>query len=158
MFRDVVRKKQALSNEECLTLLKDSVRGVLSVITEDGYPYGMPINHFYNEEDGYLYFHGGRFGHKIDSLKACPKASFCVLDEGTPVEEGWWKIFKSVIVFGQVEFVDDKNEVIRICRKLSYQFTNDASYIEDEIAKDADRTLLFRLKPEWITGKRVTEK
>ena len=26
----------------------------------------MPINHYFREEDGKLYFHGGKKGHKID--------------------------------------------------------------------------------------------
>ena len=51
MFREMHRAKQAISREECIRLLKTETRGVLSVIGDDGYPYGSPINHFYNEED-----------------------------------------------------------------------------------------------------------
>ena len=52
MFRDQRRIKQKLSNEECMDLLKNEKRAVLSVLGDDDYPYGMPVNHFYNEEDG----------------------------------------------------------------------------------------------------------
>ncbi|MBE7009832.1 MAG: pyridoxamine 5'-phosphate oxidase family protein, partial [Ruminococcaceae bacterium] len=82
MFREMLRFKQALPREECIDILKREKRGVLSVLGDDGYPYGMPINHFYCEDDGKLYFHGGRKGHKIDALRRCDKASFCVYDEG----------------------------------------------------------------------------
>ena len=64
LFREMMRKKQQLSQEECKTILKQQLRGVLSVLGDDDYPYGMPINHYYCEEDGKLYFHGGRKGHK----------------------------------------------------------------------------------------------
>ena len=70
MFREMLRYKQALSEEECIEILKKELRGVLSVLGDDGYPYGMPINHFYNEEDGKIYFHSGMQGHKIDAMKA----------------------------------------------------------------------------------------
>ena len=60
MFREMARRKQQISEAECVELLKNEKRGVLSVLGDDGYPYGMPINHFYDEEDGCLYFHSGK--------------------------------------------------------------------------------------------------
>ena len=47
MFRDMLRKKQQLSQEECIAILKNEPRGVLSVLGDDDYPYGMPMNHCY---------------------------------------------------------------------------------------------------------------
>ncbi|MDC7300498.1 hypothetical protein NXH58_01660 [Agathobacter ruminis] len=41
-------------------MLKNAKRGVLSLIGEDGYPYGLPINQWYCEEDGKIYFHGAK--------------------------------------------------------------------------------------------------
>ena len=57
MFRELTRKNMAATREECIRLLENEKRGVLSVLGDDGYPYGMPMNHWYNEEDGKLYFH-----------------------------------------------------------------------------------------------------
>ena len=37
---------------------------VLSVLGDDGYPYGMPMNHWYCEAEGKLYFHSGMKGHR----------------------------------------------------------------------------------------------
>ena len=45
MFREMLRVKQQLPREECVRLLKEEKRGVLSVLGDDGYPYGMPLNH-----------------------------------------------------------------------------------------------------------------
>ena len=69
MFRELARKKQQLTKDECIELLKKEKRGVLSVIGDNGYPYGMPMNHFYNEADGKIYFHTGKKGHRTDALK-----------------------------------------------------------------------------------------
>ena len=82
MFREVARKKQALDRAACEEILKQEPRGVLSLIGDDGYPYGLPINFWYCADDGKIYFHSGKCGHKIDALKACDKASFCVYDSG----------------------------------------------------------------------------
>ena len=49
MFRELRRKNKALSDEECIEILKNERRGVLSVIGDEGYPYGMPMNHYYND-------------------------------------------------------------------------------------------------------------
>ena len=82
MFRKMRRFKQELSKEECMEILKNEPRGVLSVLGDDGYPYGMPVTHWYNEKNGKIYFHGAKSGHKIDAIKNCDKVSFCVYDKG----------------------------------------------------------------------------
>ena len=157
MFRELVRKKQQISNEECVELLKEELRGVLSVQGDDGYPYGLPINHYYNEADGCLYFHSGMTGHKIDALRRDSKASFCVYNRGFRREGEWALNIKSVIVFGRIEIIEDKETIYDISRKLSHKFTQDEAYIEKEIVHSGPRTLMFRLVPEHMTGKLVNE-
>ena len=51
MFRELLRKNKQLSEADCIRILESETRGVLSVQGDDGYPYGMPMNHFYNPED-----------------------------------------------------------------------------------------------------------
>ncbi len=157
MFRDLARKKQALSLDECVELLKNEKRGVLSVIGDEGYPYGMPMNHFYEEVDNCLYFHCGKKGHRVDALKNNPKVSFCVYDRGYRNDGEWALNVKSVVVFGQVEIIDDRDKVVDISARLSRKFTDDENYIQKEIDSAADRTLLLMLKIEHICGKSVLE-
>lgn len=157
MFREMLRKKQQLSEEECIDILKTQLRGVLSVLGDDDYPYGMPINHYYCEEDGRIYFHGGKAGHKIDAMKRHDKASFCVYDEGFRREGEWALNIRSVIVFGKIEFVEDQEKMCRIAAELSHKFTDDDEYINKEIIRSGPGTLMFALIPEHITGKIVNE-
>ena len=157
MFREMLRKKQALSLEECKEILKTETRGVLSVMGENGYPYGMPMNHFYSEEDGCIYFHCGKTGHRLDALKENNKVSFCVYDKGFRRENEWaWNV-KSVIVFGRMDVLSDAKLIMDICEKLSYKFTDDTAYIEKELKESTKNTLLLRLTPEHISGKLVNE-
>ena len=157
MFREIVRKKNALAEDECIEILKTELRGVLSVIGDGGYPYGLPINYYYNEEVGHICFHSGKSGHKIDSIANCDKVSFCVYDGGYREEGDWALNIRSVIVFGKIRVIDDYDKAMNICRKLSYKFTSDSEYIEKEIASFGKNTLCLELIPEHITGKKIKE-
>lgn len=157
MFREVTRKKQQLSQEACIALLKKEPRGVLSVQGDDGYPYGLPIDHWYNEEDGCIYFHSGDFGHKVEAMKRCNKASYCVYDQGFRKEGDWALNIKSVIVFGKIKIVEDHEKAIELTRQLSYKYTLDEAYIQEEIDKYGHEVLVFALVPEHMTGKITKE-
>ena len=157
MFREMVRKKQQLGNEECIALLKEQPRGVLSLVGDGGYPYGLPIDYWYNEEDGCLYFHSGPMGHKIDALRANDRASFCVMDQGFREDGDWALKIKSVIVFGRLRIVEDHEKAIELTRALSFKYTEDAAYIQEEIDNYGHEVLVFKLVPEHMTGKITKE-
>ena len=101
-----------------------------------------------------------KIGHKVESLKRDPHVSFTVIDDGIHEmdrEPAWAWTFRSVIVFGRVEFVEDHEKTLEICRALMRRFTNDEQYIEDGIRKSGAAVQVFALVPEHITGKRVHE-
>lgn len=157
MFRELVRKNKELSRSECIDLLVSQTRGVLSVLGDDDYPYGMPMNHYYNPDDGNLYFHCGNIGHRLEALQKHNKVSFCTFDNGYVNEGEWAYNVKSVIVFGKIEFVDDENVMQDIVTKLSYKFIQDDDYIANEIKNHGHRTLLMKLNIEHMCGKLVNE-
>ncbi|MBQ8175348.1 MAG: pyridoxamine 5'-phosphate oxidase family protein [Clostridia bacterium] len=157
MFRELTRKNKQLSAEDCIHILEEEKRGVLSVNGDDGYPYGMPMNHWYNKEDGKIYFHCGNVGHRLDALKRDGRVSFCVYDQGYRVLGKWPLHIKSVIVFGRIEILNEPSAIADITMKLSHKFTQDDAYIRAEIEQHVHRTLLLALTPEHICGKLVEE-
>lgn len=157
MFREVARKKQSLSFEKIKEVLTTEKRGVLAVNGDNGYPYGVPMNFWYNEINGNIYFHSGKKGHKNDSISANNKVSFCVYDSGYKMAGEWALNVNSVIVFGKLSVVDDIDEISRICRSLSLKYTTDFEYIENEIKNFVNATICYELVPEHITGKLVNE-
>jgi nitroimidazol reductase NimA-like FMN-containing flavoprotein (pyridoxamine 5'-phosphate oxidase superfamily) len=157
MFRQVARKNQSLEMAQIIKILTEEKRGVLSVYGEDGYPYGMPMNFWYNNENGYIYFHSGKKGHKVDAITANNKVSFCVYDKGFKKDGEWALNISSVVVFGKVYIVEDFEKSNEIFHSLSLKFTSDTEYIESEIEKFAQNTLCLELRPEHITGKIVNE-
>ena len=108
MFREMRRSKQQLSQEETEAVLTRGTSGVLSVLGDGGYPYGVPLSYVYH--DGKLYFHWALSGHKLDAVRACPKASFCVVDRDQVVPPEYTTYFRSAIAFGTVRVVEDPEE------------------------------------------------
>lgn len=156
MFRKMRRVKQQLSDNECIQILQDESRGILSVLGDSGYPYGIPLNYVYN--DNKIIFHAALEGHKYDSVKKHDKVSFCVLNSGEKVENEWWYTFKSVILFGRIKEIEDLNEKVQKLRLLGNKYFPSEKYTEEEINKYLDRTLVLEMDIEHRTGKVVTEK
>ena len=69
MFREMRRKKQELSKEECIDILQTAKTAVLGVVGDNGYPYTVPINFVYANDK--IYFHSAKNGHKIDAINKC---------------------------------------------------------------------------------------
>ena len=103
MFREMRRKRQALSKEACEQILKDGKTGVLALLGDDDYPYTVPLNYCY--ENGKLYFHCAKSGHKIHPVKKCAQASFCVIAQDEIVPQKSTTHFRSVLPCGQVSIV-----------------------------------------------------
>lgn len=154
MFRPMRRIKQQLSQEECEQVLTSERRGVLSVHVEDGYPYGVPMDYLY--EQGKIYFHGAKVGHKIDAIKADNRVSFTVFDQGVPVEGKVGPNVRSVIVFGRISLLETTPETLEIARRLGEKY-DPSGYVEDELRRTAERIQLLELAIDHMTGKRVNE-
>ena len=157
MFRKMRRFKQQISNEECIEALKNEKRGVLSLIGDEGYPYGIPLNHYYDEKENALYFHGAKEGHKVDAIKNCNKVSYCVYEKGIQKENHWSLNVRSVIVFGRMSFVEDLEECKKIGRNIWWKFNQDEKELEEEIKHSLTRVLCLKISIEHMTGKMVNE-
>lgn len=154
-FRKMRRFKQALTYEECEEILRGEPRGVLSVLGENGYPYGFPMDFVY--EDGKLYFHCAKVGHKLDALRACDRVSFCVMDQGYRKEGDWALNIRSVIIFGRIRFIEDPEETIERVRHLGLKYYPTRESVEEEIRQAGARVQILELTIDHMTGKLVNE-
>ena len=157
VFRPMRRFRQQVSTEECIRVLTEEKRGVLSMLGDNGYPYGIPMNHWYDPEEGKLYFHGAKTGHKIDSIKKHDKVSYCVFDAGFRKEGEWALNVTSVVVFGRISPVTDENKIRQIGEHLLRKFTDDAEYIQKEVRDALPRAQCLELTIDHMTGKLVKE-
>lgn len=157
MFRKMRRFRQQISDEECVKILKEQPRGVLSMMGDDGYPYGIPMDHWYCEDDGHLYFHCAKEGHKLDAIRANDKVGYCVFDQGYRKDGEWALNINSVVIFGRIHEVTDEDKKRAICTNLAKKFTDDNEYLQHELEYAFPRVNCLELVPEHMTGKLVNE-
>lgn len=157
MFREMRRKKQQLSPEECAQILQQGTSGVLALAGDDGYPYAVPLSYVYDGQT--VYFHSAKTGHKIDAAARDPKASFCVIAQDDVLPEKFTTCFRSVIVFGKIRILTDEAEKRTAIEKLALRYSPHVPEKdrEAEIAREWPAFCILALEPEQISGKEGLE-
>lgn len=150
------RKNQLLPEADCIEILNRNTSGVMSVIGDNGYPYGVPLSYVYL--DGKIYFHCAVSGHKIDAIKNDDKVSFCVVDQDKVVPDKYTTYYRSVIIFGKARILQNEDEIKYTLTQLAKKYAPDesASSINDEIKK-CPNLFMIEIKIEHITGKAAKE-
>ena len=155
MFRKMRRFKQQLLDEECIKILNNNTAGVLSVVGDDGYPYGVPLSYAYN--DGKLFFHSALEGHKVDAIKNNPKVSFCVIDRDDLHPAEYTTYYRSVIAFGRAKLVAVNDDKMLGLDLLSDKYCHGEGDKEKEIHNGIDRLVVIEVEIEYLTGKCAKE-
>ena len=158
MFRSIRKKKNEIDIDAAKSLLLSGRRGVLAVNGDDGYPYAIPINYVYDMDDGKIYFHGAKAGHKVDSLRACDKVCFTVFGNETVKEEAWAPFMQSVVVFGRCHLVEPGERSIALLKKFAMKYYPDEQLADTEIARAGRAAQMFEIEIEHLSGKEVQEK
>lgn len=158
-FAPMRRFKQEVSKEDCIRVLKEEKRGVLSIYLPNGYPYGIPLNYYYDDKKNKIYFHGAKEGQKIDALKQNNKVSFSVYHEEYKKDNDWAWYLTSVIIFGEIEFVESDEETLKDnLKKLGLKYNPSEDDVNDDISRNMERVQMLELKINHMTGKLVHEK
>ena len=157
MFREMRRKKQALTEEEIIKILTDGTAGVLAVDGDGGYPYAVPLSYVYH--DGKIFFHCAKSGHKLDAIRRNLKASFCVIGQDQVMPQEYTTYFRSVIAFGKVRILEDdaeKWDALRLLAKKYYPEAGAQAH-DDAIRHDYAPVCIVELIVEYMTGKEAIE-
>jgi nitroimidazol reductase NimA-like FMN-containing flavoprotein (pyridoxamine 5'-phosphate oxidase superfamily) len=152
------RFKQELDRETCIRILKNEKRGVLAVHGDDGYPYAIPINYLYDEENEKIIFHGAKAGHKVDALKKNDKICFTVFGNEMVKEEAWAPFLQSVVVFGRCHLVESQEETIALVKKFAAKYYPNMDMVNEEAALSGRAVQMFEIQIEHLSGKEVQER
>lgn len=158
MFRPIRRTQRAISDEAAKQLLNHEKRGVLAVNGDDGYPYAIPVNYFYDMEHNKIYFHGAKAGHKIDSLKKDDKICFTVYGNEHFKEGDWAPYMQSTVVFGRCHLIDDSEITEARVRDLAMKYYPDKEEMEAEMNRSLKAVQLYEITIEHLSGKQIHEK
>ena len=155
-FREMRRKRQQLSNEESVAILEKATAGTLALLGDGDYPYAVPISYVYHE--GKLFFHSALAGHKVDAIRKCEKASFCVIEQDDVQPKKYTTFFRSVIAFGRIHIIEDEHEKLEVARMLGNRYNpNHDEALQKEIENGLSRMLAIRFDIENLAGKKAIE-
>ena len=151
MFRELRKKKRELSKEDTIKVLKEGREGVLSTISENGYPYGIAVNYVYH--NNCIYFHCANKGHKLDNISQNNKVSFFVNSNITIIPQDFTTHYKSAVVFGRTFITTDdekRNAIIAIGEKYSHPHMEEGlKYIDKAI----NALTIVKIEIDHLTGK-----
>ncbi len=105
----------------------------VGMIDTEGNPYVLPFNFGY--EDGVLYLHSAGEGKKIDALRRHPKVCVAfstdhkLFHRHEPVACSYGMRYRSVLLHGSIEFIDNYEEKVRVLNVIMQKYTGrDFSY------------------------------
>lgn len=155
MFRKIRKIKNEIDNDAVDSLLHSCRRGVLSMNGDDGYPYSIPINYYYDEANQKIYFHGAKSGYKVDCLNRCDKVCFTIFGNESIKDLVWAPFVQSVIVFGRCHLVDTDNEVLK---NFMMKYYPSLDLVDKVIKDDSKFVQMYEISIEHKSGKQVQEK
>ncbi len=157
LFREMRRKKQALSQREIADILHRGTSGVLALLGDNDYPYAVPVSYVY--DDGKIYFHSAKSGHKIDAVRNHAKASFCIIDKDMIVPEEYTTYFRSVIAFGQIRIIENEHEKRAAIEKLAIKYApeDSAAGRDNAINREWKPLCMLEMTIDHVTGKEAIE-
>ena len=154
-MKELRRKDRAITEEEAIALLNKAEYGVLSTVTENGEPYGVPLN--FCVIDDCVYFHCAVEEQKIDNITQNKSVSFCAVGNTEILPGKFGTKYESVVVSGDVEEVFDMNKQIALeglLQKYSPEFIDQGiKYIEGL----REKTRVFKIAINKLTGKARTQ-
>lgn len=97
-------------------------------------------------------------GHKVDAIRACDKASFCVIDQDCVKPAEYTTYFRSVIAFGTIHIVEDETEKLKMAKILGNRYNpHQEEALQKELEHGLNRMLAIRFDIEHLTGKEAIE-
>lgn len=151
MSHELRRTDRGIGETEARALLERGEYGVLSTVSPDGQPYGVPLS--FCLLDSAIYFHCALEGHKLENIASNSRVSFCVVGATEVLPAKFSTRYESVIVTGQAAevFAAEKQLALEgLVAKYSPDF-HEAG--QRYIATDSDRTRVFRIGIDTICGK-----
>jgi nitroimidazol reductase NimA-like FMN-containing flavoprotein (pyridoxamine 5'-phosphate oxidase superfamily) len=143
--------KNKTSQEAAEALLKEGEYGILSLVGDDGYPYGVPLNYAYIDQK--IYFHCANEGAKLDLIQTNNKVAFCVVGTTKILQAAFTTQYESVIAFGRAETVSDQEKrdaLLKLAQKYSPEYEAEGiKYIQNA----GDATTVIRIDVEHLSGK-----
>lgn len=154
MKRTMRRKDRTLSGNTAINILGAAEYGVLSTVSGNGRPYGVPLN--FCVIDRCIYFHSATEGHKIENVTQNKAVSFCVVGKTEILPDKFGTKYESVIVSGETKEVFEQEKQLALeglLHKYSSDFLEKGKKYIDSLR---EKTRVFKITINRLTGKART--
>ena len=110
-------------------------------------------------DGGKFYFHSAPEGRKIEAVKFCDRASFCVVAADEVLPEKYTTKYKSAVAFGRVRILGDEEKKKAAAVRLGLKYFPAGGYAgaAAEYAKSGAHMCAIEFSVDCMTGKQGKE-
>lgn len=94
---NIRRQDRLLPEEKAYSLLKNGEYGVLSMVSPEGTPYGIPVNFVWDGNDA-IYIHCAPEGRKLRCIQRNPAVSFCIIGNTHVISDKFTTNYESIVL------------------------------------------------------------
>lgn len=151
------RTDKQMTEERARETLEGGFCGRLGTVGPDGWPYVVPL--LYVWMDGQVYVHNTRArGHLRANVEHEARVCFEVDEPSAVFAYGRFECdtsiaYQSVIVFGTIRIVEDREEKARFCNELMRKYGDPAWERPKEFYPRLDQITVYAIAIERLTGK-----
>jgi nitroimidazol reductase NimA-like FMN-containing flavoprotein (pyridoxamine 5'-phosphate oxidase superfamily) len=151
------RADRATSDQHALETLTQGYSGRLATVSEDGYPYCIPLLYLWIDGEVYLHTTSAR-GHLRANIERERRVCFQVDEQQGVFDYGRFECdsglaYRSVCLFGRIRIVDDGTVKQRFCEALMAKYGKPETERPKGFFPRIDAITVYAIAVERITGK-----
>ncbi|MDX9941605.1 MAG: pyridoxamine 5'-phosphate oxidase family protein [Bacteroidales bacterium] len=149
-----MRTRMTTDSREIKDIIEKCDTCFTAMVDQEGLPYVVPMNFGY--EDGIIYLHSGKTGHKLDILKNNPETCIAfstdhkIYFRHETVACSYGMDYRSVLAFGKVAFIEDYDEKVRALNIIMRKYTGKEFPFNAPAVNNVE---IYKLEPVKIEGK-----
>ena len=149
-----MKNKVIASKEEMEAVIRKCQTCCISMVDPEGKPYVIPMN--YGFQDDVVFFHGAQKGKKVDVLQH--QQDVCIVFStdhqlryvNEEVACSWSMRYRSVIVYGKAEFVDDLKDKVDCLNIIMANYSDRSFEYNDPAVREV---MVFKVKVQKMDGR-----
>lgn len=151
------RADRAMSDERILETLARGYSGRLATVSEDGFPYCIPLLYVWIDGEVYLHTASAR-GHLRANIERDRRVCFEVDEQEGVFDYGRFECdsglaYRSVCLFGRIRIVDDTEVKQRFCEALMAKYGKPETRRPKGFFPRIDVITVYAITVERMTGK-----
>jgi uncharacterized protein len=151
------RADRAMSDERTLETLAQGYSGHLATVSEDGFPYCIPLLYLWINGEVYLHT-ASAGGHLRANIERDRRVCFEIDEQEGVFDYGRFECdsglaYRSVCLFGRIRIVDDREAKQRFCEALMTKYGKPETQRPKGFFPRIDVITVYAITVERMTGK-----